>query len=208
VNDFLPTRTQQPHLWEEGHGSPPGRVRSPRLLEIKVDEPKKPGVSWSGVLKQFFLLAFITVFSISSYYLVSHYVITAVMVQGRSMTPTLQDGERYFLNRWELFFRQPHRGDIVVIRDTGHTDLAVKRIIGLPSDALRLKDGQVYLNGELLKESYLLPGTKTIMNNGSDVLIQLGTNQYFVMGDNRGVSEDSRVYGTLKRDQIIGLLVK
>jgi signal peptidase I len=160
------------------------------------------------MFKQLTMIAFMMVFSVSSYYVVSNYIVTAVMVQGRSMVPTLQDGDRYYLNRWILLFRQPKRGDLVVIRDNGHTDFAVKRIIVLPCESLRLEDGRVYIDGQRLSEPYLLPETRTLAPNVKSLLLQVGKNQYYVMGDNREVSEDSRSYGPIKRSQIVGVLEK
>lgn len=161
-----------------------------------------------SVPKQVLGFLFAVAFAISSYYVVSRYVITAVVVQGRSMNPTLQDGERYFLNRLTLWVRDPHRSELVVIRDAGHHDFAVKRIIGLPHDTLEIRGGRVYINGGPLAEPYLYPETQTLAPDHGTMLMHLGDGQYFVMGDNRSNSEDSRSYGALKRNQIIGLLVK
>lgn len=154
------------------------------------------------------VLVFLTFFSVSTYFAVSQFVITAVMVRGRSMTPTLQDGERYFLNRWLLLFREPQRGDVVVIRDTGHDDFAVKRIIALPSETIQLQSGRVFIDGRRLEEPYLAPGTATFAPRTGNLELRLRDHEYFVMGDNRPNSEDSRYYGTLKSDQIMGVLVQ
>jgi signal peptidase I len=151
---------------------------------------------------------FAIVFSLTSYFAVSRYVITAVVVQGRSMAPTLHDGERYFLNRWLFMIREPRRGDLVVIRDAGHHDYAVKRIVGLPNETVSIKEGKVFINNAPMDEPYLFPNTKTICPNGGTMQVRLGEDDYFVLGDNRGNSEDSRYYGALEREQIIGLLVQ
>jgi signal peptidase I len=144
--------------------------------------------------------------SVLSYYAVSRYVVTAVVVQGASMLPTLHDGDRYLLNRWAYLMRAPQRGDVVVIKDPGHSDYAVKRIVGLPYDVIKFKDGKVFLNGKLFSEPYLNRGTRTSSADGRDQQIMLGPDRYFVLGDNRNISEDSRYYGSVRRDQIVGIL--
>ena len=146
--------------------------------------------------------------SVPAYYLASRFIVTAVVIQGRSMTPTLQDGERYYLNRWRYFFVRPERGDLVVIKDPGHTDYAVKRIIARPHDWLNFKNGLIYINGRWIEEPYLAKGVSTDLPDLKEKWVQLGTDQYFVMGDNRANSEDSRFYGQVPRKSILGQIVK
>lgn len=146
--------------------------------------------------------------SMLSYWLISRYVIAAVEVRGRSMAPTLQDGERYFLNRLIYLCRAPARGDLAVIEDPAHPDRAVKRIIGLPGDSVLIQDGQVYVNGQRLAEPYIAPGTRTEAGPGLVQAVRLEPDSYFVLGDNRACSEDSRHYGPVHRRQIIGLIAR
>jgi signal peptidase I len=160
----------------------------------------------NGFLRQITLLLVFGVLCVGAYYMISRYVITPVVIQGRSMTPTLRDGECYFLNRWIYIFKTPARGDLVVIKDPGHDDFAVKRIIARPGDWLNLKDGKVYLNGERLHEDYLPKGTFTTTSDYHEKWYQLGNQQYFVMGDNRACSEDSRTYGHILRGNILGAI--
>lgn len=157
-------------------------------------------------LQQVCWWVWILVLSMLSYWLISRYVISAVEVRGRSMAPTLQDGERYFLNRLIYLWRAPARGDLAVIRDPGHADRAVKRIIGLPGDWVVIQDGHVYVNGQKLAEPYVAPGTRTEAGPGLVHSVRLGPDSYFVLGDNRGCSEDSRHYGPIHRRQIVGLI--
>ena len=79
-------------------------------------------------------------------------------------------------------------------------------IVGLPLDTLQLKKGQVYLNGKPFSESYLARGTRTFTPDGRDQMIMIGQNRYFVLGDNRNISEDSRYYGSVRREQIVGVI--
>jgi signal peptidase I len=147
-------------------------------------------------------------FSVPAYFLASRFIVTAVVVQGRSMTPTLKDGERYYLNRWRYIFLPPQRGDIVVIKDPGHNDFAVKRIVGRPYDWLNLKDGILYLNGKRVQEKYLDKGVRTDTPDLKERWVQLGRDQYYVLGDNRANSEDSRFYGVVLRENIIGMVIR
>jgi signal peptidase I len=175
------------------------------VLQPALTQPKKrsrlSAPSWE---QQVFLWFMIAVLSLASYALISHFCVTTVQVSGRSMVPTLKDGERYILNRLSFVYRDPIPGEVVVIRDPGYTDLAVKRIVAGPSDTISFKSGSVLVNGKKLKESYLAPGTITLLPDATEKEIHLGKNQYFVLGDNRSGSEDSRYYGAITRAQIIG----
>jgi signal peptidase I len=166
----------------------------------------KPAGSWFQ--RYSVVLLFVALLSIPAYFLASRFVVTAVVVQGRSMMPTLKDGERYYLNRWRYLFVSPHRGDIVVIRDPGHSDFAVKRIVAQPFDWINLRNGNIFINGRRLDESYLAQDTRTDAPDLKEKWIQLGADQYYVMGDNRGNSEDSRFYGRVNRKDILGYLIK
>jgi signal peptidase I len=205
------------HLWE-GCDLPPLRMTqetdtyipdgfvpeiAPAPAPVAARRTKNSG---NGFLRQVSLLLLFGMLCLGAYYLVSRYVVTPVVIQGRSMTPTLRDGEYYFLNRWIYLFKAPARGDLVVIKDPGHDDFAVKRIIAQPGDWLNLKGGKVYLNGERLSESYLPKGTFTTTADSQEKWYQLATQQYFVMGDNRACSEDSRVYGHVLRGSILGAI--
>jgi signal peptidase I len=146
-------------------------------------------------------------------------------VHGHSMDPTLQDGEFLLVNRIEYaqinidklsnfipflspgndakrdVFTSPSRGDIIILEDPRQPqgDRLVKRVIGLPGDKLEIVNGTVYINGRLLHEPYIpIPGDYT------SPPIVIPQDQYFVMGDNRKNSEDSRYLGLIPRDLIIG----
>jgi signal peptidase I len=167
-------------------------------------QPKPPLLRQA--LRHFWPWLCFVICSVLSYFIVSNFIVTTVVVQGRSMTPTLAHGDRYLLHRWELLFRSPERGDLVVVRDATRNDFIVKRVVGLPGDRLQLKDGAVWVNGHRLNESYLPEGTRTAVVNGVDPLIVIGKNRYFVMGDNREISEDSRTYGPVLGNQILGFI--
>lgn len=170
-----------------------------------VRESKSKGAKLRSLTLKLLLIVFLT---IPAYFAVSRYVITAVVIQGRSMMPTLKDGEHYYLNRWKYLLVSPKRGDIVVIKDPGHTDFAVKRIVAQPFDWINMKNGMIYINGRRLEEPYLANGTRTDAPDLKEKWIQLGADQYYMLGDNREHSEDSRFYGRVTRESIIGQLMK
>ena len=142
--------------------------------------------------------------SLGSYSFCNQFIVTPVVVQGKSMLPTLREGEFYLLNRWSYRHREPKRGELVVLRDPGHSDYAVKRLIGLPGENIRLSEGQVLVNNKPLQEPYLTPKLKTFAPHGREQRIALGKDEYYVLGDNRLVSEDSRYYGPISRRQLAG----
>ena len=125
------------------------------------------------------------------------------------MYPTLSDAGQYWVNRFCYVINEPRQEDIVVVKDPQDNGLDVKRIIATPGQSIRIKDGRVYVDGKLLKEPYLLPNTTTYANNRSgNEFISIGKNQFFVMGDNRGNSADSRIFGTVPRKSILGKVVE
>ncbi len=144
-----------------------------------------------------------------SFLFFTHYVLQSVQIVGASMTPTLQDSGRYILNRWVYHLREPHPSDIVVLRDPEDKSYAVKRIVAQQGDRVFVnQSGQIFVNGKLLNEPYLPPGTKTYASaKAREELWTCGANQYFVLGDNRNNSADSRIYGAVPRQDILGLVV-
>ena len=147
--------------------------------------------------------------ALASYFFISHFLVQSVRVVGMSMVPTLQDSQFYLLNKWVLHFRTPHRSEIVVLRDPLDGGFAVKRIIGIAGDSVYLIDGFIYVNGHKLNEPYLPNGTLTFANPQTQgQVFKCRAGQYFVLGDNRGNSLDSRTYGPVSRHDILGLLIR
>ena len=158
--------------------------------------------------QQVFQLAVLTALAIAGYFLISHYILQAVKVDGVSMVPTLHNADLYYLKRWVYYLRTPQRGDIVVIKDPSDGSFAVKRIIAMSGESVFLKrNGRVYVNGAKLSEPYLPPGTPTFTcDQASEEMINVGEGKFFVLGDNRGNSFDSRFYGPISRQNILGLI--
>ncbi len=122
-----------------------------------------------------------------------------VRVDGESMEPTLLSGEYLIVNRLGYHLGSPQRGDIVVFHfPLNPKEEYVKRVIGLPGDEVVIRGGSVYINGQLLNESYInvktnIPGTWKVQ-----------ADQLFVLGDNRDNSQDSRDWGTVPMNYVIG----
>jgi signal peptidase I len=153
------------------------------------------------------LLSFV-VLVVASYFAISHFLLQTVRVVGRSMGPTLYDSQHCLLNRWVYRVRAPQRCDIVVLRDPSDNGFSVKRVIAAPGDSIYLKGGNVYLNGCKLTEPYLAPRTPTFTDPGAkDQLILCGKDQYYVLGDNRQNSIDSRAYGPVPRRNLLGPII-
>lgn len=144
-----------------------------------------------------------------SYFVISHFVLQTVQVVGESMVPTLFDSQQYVLNRWIYYFRAPEPNDVVVLRDPIDKGFAVKRIVARAGDRVDLHDGKIFVNGKRLVEPYLMPGTPTFPNpkKNEDSFV-LKADQYFVLGDNRNNSADSRTYGPIPRQNIMGLILR
>ena len=153
-----------------------------------------------------YILLCVALWSAITCLFVQHFILTTVMIQGKSMMPTLKPGDGCVVNCWLPRFRGYHRGDIVVIRDQVKEELIAKRIIGLPGDHVQLRGGRVHVNGQPLTEPYLEAGTLTYSSQLRDHAITVGANSYFVMGDNRAESEDSRCLGDIDRGDLIGLI--
>ena len=162
-----------------------------------------------SLLRQAFqILTFLLLVTVS-YLLISNFLLQTVKVVGRSMRPTLYDSERCLLNRWIYRFREPQRYDIVVLRDPSDNGFSVKRIIAIPGDSIYLKSGDVYLNGVKLEEPYLESNMPTFTNSKHrEQLILCGRDQYYLLGDNRLNSVDSRAYGPVPRANLLGPLIR
>ncbi len=140
--------------------------------------------------------------------IIRNFLFQPFSVEGASMFPTFQNSDYLIIDELTYHFRAPMRGEVIVFRPPQNPqDFYIKRIIGLPGETVEIKDGKVIIynsdhpEGFVLKENYLLdnktPGAKKIT---------LGQDEYFVLGDNRVASYDSRSWGPLKKDEIIGLV--
>lgn len=133
------------------------------------------------------------------------FVYQPVKVEGGSMEPGLQDQERIFINKLAYKLEDIQRGDIVVFRYPRDTRKSfIKRVIGLPGDHVRVFDGRVYLNGRLTAEPYV---PEEYLDSRSYPEVKVPSDCYFVLGDHRSMSQDSRDFGPVQRSYIYGKAV-
>jgi signal peptidase I len=140
--------------------------------------------------------------------LVEAFLIQAFWIPSPSMEPTLDVGDRVLVNKLSYKFHDVNRGDVVVFErppgastgQNGEIKDLIKRVIAVGGDTIEAKEGNVYVNGEQIDEDYLEPGTPT----DNLPLTTIPDGQLFVMGDNRTNSEDSRIFGTIDEDAIVG----
>src|SRR5207302_6555436 len=128
-----------------------------------------------------------------------------VKVEGTSMMPSLDDQERIFVNKFVYRLEPIQRGDIVVFRYPRDISKSyIKRVIGLAGDHIRIEDGQVYVNGTPLDEDYV-PAAYADERSYSEIVVP--ANSYFVLGDHRSMSNDSRDFGPVRENYIYGKAV-
>ena len=124
------------------------------------------------------------------------YIVSPFVASGETMSPTYNEGDYLLINKFSKDFS---RGDVVVFRyEKQLGTFFIKRIIGLPLEKVEIKDGKVFINGQVLNENYYSGET------AGDTLITLGQDQYFVLGDNRNKSFDSRSFGPIAKSSIEG----
>jgi signal peptidase I len=130
-------------------------------------------------------------------------------IEGPSMQPNFWAGQFLIVSRLHYLFSEPERGDIVVFDPPGDDNqsddpLLIKRLIGMPGDHIEVRDGSVFINGEPLAEPYLNEVGSPIRCSGEQCDVVLNADQYFLMGDNRNNSRDSRVFGPVERSRLVG----
>lgn len=155
-------------------------------------------VEWAVVIVGAVLVAF----------LVKTFLVQAFQIPSASMHPTLLEGDRVLVNKLSYRLHDINRGDVVVFQRPANMsagpnapDDLIKRVVGLPGDTLQTRQGRVYVNGRPLTEPYLAKGTTTL-NIDDPVTVPKG--RIWVMGDNRGDSQDSRVFGPIPEDSVVG----
>lgn len=127
--------------------------------------------------------------------LIRTFIITPVRVNGPSMNPTLEDKEIMILKKYDHDFK---RYDIVVVDDSVEGDNLIKRIIGLPGEKVKCRNGEIYIDGSKIDDPYAYGETEDFLE------ISLKDDEYFVMGDNREVSLDSRSFGAVFKNELKG----
>jgi len=165
------------------------------------------------MLKNFFSFVFellkIVVISLVIILPVRYFLIQPFYVKGASMEPNFYTDEYLIIDEISYRFHNPQRGDIIVFRyPRNPQEYFIKRMIGLPGETVQIKDGKVIIynkknpDGKILKETYLPKDLKTYST--SDEKIKLSDNEFFVLGDNRNSSRDSRFFGPVNRTYLTG----
>ena len=173
--------------------------------KVYSDRKTKPEKIEQSKAKEIIGLIIYCIIVVAIMFCVIKFVGQRTIVIGDSMNPTLEDGENLITDKITYRFKDPKRFDIIVFPQKANTSkLLIKRIIGMPGETVEIKDGRVYINGYELNETY----GNEVMNDGGLAAdaITLGPDEYFVLGDNRNNSQDSRFasVGNIQRSDIIG----
>jgi signal peptidase I len=161
----------------------------------KKESGLRNAVEWVVIIGGAFLVAFV----------VKTFLIQAFFIPSGSMLPTLHEEDRVLVNKLSYDLHDVHRGDLVVFERpeneaAGQIKDLIKRVVGLPGERIESRDGDVYIDGDLLEEPYLADGAETTGLEPQTV----PEGHVFVMGDNRGDSMDSRVFHAINEDLIVG----
>lgn len=172
----------------------------------KKREYKKELWSWIGAIGLAIVITFV----------IRHFFFANYVVSGPSMMPTLQNNNRLIVNKIVYDFGSPHHGDIIIFHATPTEDY-VKRVIGLPGDTIVYKNDQLYRNGKKISEPYLNQYKQSYETEHPDQnftynfsleskrhVMTIPKGELWVMGDNRSVSEDSRIFGFVKISKVVG----
>lgn len=175
----------------------------------KVSKRYRRSICWEKIRSGIIELCIYVAIIVICVAFVPKYVLQRTIVDGKSMMNTLKNGENLLVEKVSYHFTDPDRFDVIVFYPHGResSDYYIKRVIGLPGETIQIIGADIYIDGEKLEENF---GKDPIMDPGmADEPIELGDDEFFVLGDNRTVSEDSRyeAVGPVKRENIEGKAV-
>lgn len=177
------------------------RVHGPAALKLQWDGKEQ----WIPIRARPTLLSHLLdwlesiLFAVALFLVLRAFVVETFQIPSESMVPTFYKGDRLFASKFTYLFRDPYRGEIIIFRSPPNPDLIfIKRVIGLPGDTVEIRGGITYINQRPLEEPFL--AAAAIRDFGPFTVPE---NSYFVMGDNRNNSSDSRVWGTVPRKNLV-----
>ncbi|MFA6525853.1 MAG: signal peptidase I [Candidatus Buchananbacteria bacterium] len=164
---------------------------------------KKP--KWQAISEFFWEMVRVAIISLAIILPVRYFLIQPFYVKGASMEPNFYDHEYLIIDEISYRFNEPQRGDIVVFKyPKDPKQYFIKRVVGKPGEKVKIQDNSVYINGTRLNETYLPENIETVLPLRGYGEVTLGSDEYFLLGDNRGQSLDSRIFGPVKREFIVG----
>ncbi|KKT28581.1 MAG: Signal peptidase I [Candidatus Giovannonibacteria bacterium GW2011_GWC2_44_9] len=164
-------------------------------MNIMEENQKKENSLWEFIK--------VVVISVAIVLPIRAYVAQPFIVSGASMEPNFHDGEYLIIDELTYALRKPERGEVIVFRyPLNPSEFFIKRIVGLPGETVEIKNSKIFINGDVVSESFISAdiAKKTLPN----LKTNLDENEYFVLGDNRPKSSDSRFWGALPKDKIMG----
>lgn len=171
-----------------------GQEQNENIQAVASAVPER-GSGWASWTRDLLISVVVSVFIIIFLY-------QPVRVEGTSMLPVLEDQDRLFINKFAYHIGEIQRGDVVVfLYPHDHTKSYIKRVIALPGDDLRIDHGTVWVNGHELDETYV---PRKYQDDRSVPEMTIPPNEYFMMGDHRVISSDSRDFGPVSRELIYG----
>jgi signal peptidase I len=177
---------------------PAAQPQSVSSSRSKLPAGARAFFDWMVVVAVALLVAFV----------VRTFVLAHFVVEGESMYSTLDTNDRVFVNKLSYRLHDPNRGDVVVLHQvTGASERdLIKRVIGLPGETVEVRNCAVLIDGRVLNEPYLDPEVVTPNDCGGDYVLDgvVPDDHVFVLGDNRGGSQDSRVIGPISEDDLVG----
>jgi signal peptidase I len=164
---------------------------------METEPPSHPLHRWTfGRNPRVTLIRLLVLVSVT--FVLFKFIFVPIRVTGNSMLPTYRNGQINLINRQAYRYHPPARGDVVAVRDKGSSVILLKRIIALPGETVAVHEGVVYIDGQALEEPYL----KTVVR-WAEGARRLKSDQYYVVGDNRGLS----YHAAVNREHIIGKVV-
>lgn len=156
-------------------------------------------VTWGGLIRETLQ---VVIPALTLAVVIHVFLAQATVVYGSSMQPVLRERQRLVVDKLTYRFGEPERNDIIVLDMEDVDEMLVKRVIGLPGETVDIRAGNIYINNEPLREQ--LPRALASQLNIYPHPVELGNDEYYVLGDNRSNSNDSRSFGAIRRDEIVG----